>query len=87
MSGPLSPIRDRTAATPRPAATAARPAAAAASDLSPDEQHALAEQHQAFDFQLAEDAELQREREALDALLMEHLKNEDDVMKKWIALI
>jgi hypothetical protein len=87
MSAALSPLRDRAAATPRPAATAARPAPAAASDLSPDEQHALAAQHQAFDFQLAEDAELQREREALDALLTEHLKNEDDIMKKWIAMI
>ena len=28
-----------------------------------------------------------REHEVLETLLMAHLKNEDEIMKKWIALI
>jgi hypothetical protein len=86
MQGPLPPARDRTAAALRPATTAAR-SSDASSDLSAEQQAQLAAQHQAFDFQLAEDAELQREHEALQALLMTQLKNEDEVMNKWIALM
>ena len=51
------------------------------------QQAAIAAQHAAFDFELAERAELLREHEALQTLLMEQLKNEDEIMKKWIALI
>jgi hypothetical protein len=50
-------------------------------------QEQIAAQHAAFDFQAAERAELLREHEALQALVMEQLKNEDEIMKKWIALI
>lgn len=51
------------------------------------QQAAIAAQHAAFDYELAERAEIVREHEALQALLMEQLKNEDEIMKKWIALI
>jgi hypothetical protein len=57
------------------------------SGLSAEEQAQIAAQHAAFDFQLAEQAELLREHEALQALIMDELKNEDEIMKKWIALI
>ena len=77
MSGPVLPVR-----------SVSRPAAqASSSDLTPEQQAQIAAQHAAFDYQSAETAELLREHEALEALLMEQLKNEDEVMKKWIALI
>ena len=56
-------------------------------DLTADQQAQIAAQHAAFDFEIAERAELLREHEALQALLMEQLKNEDEIMKKWISLI
>jgi hypothetical protein len=85
MSGPLLPLRgERTA----PVRLAARPAAGSdSSDLTADQQAAIAAQHAAFDFTLAETAEVLREHEALQSLLMEQLKNDDEIMKKWIALI
>jgi len=84
MSAPLLPLRERAA--PVRAATG-RPVAGTSSDLTPEQQAQIAAQHAVFDFQLAETAELLREREALQALMMEQLKNEDEIMKKWIALI
>ncbi len=63
-------------------------AAADADDDIPDAQRAqLAAQHAAFDFDVAERAELLREHAALQALMLEELKNEDEIMKKFIALI
>lgn len=85
MTAPLLPPRDRTA--PVRAAAARPPAGAPAPDVTPEQQAQIAAQHAAFDFQLAESAEMVREREALQALMMEQLKNEDEIMKKWIALI
>ncbi len=64
-----------------------RGAAEASDDLTDGQKAQLAAQHAAFDFEIAERAELLREHEALQALLMEQLKNEDEIMKKWIALI
>lgn len=86
MSAPLLPPRgDRTTVV---RAASSRPAAAAPpSDLTAEQQARVAAQHAAFDFQAAESAEMLREREALQALMMEQLKNEDEIMKKWIALI
>lgn len=85
MSGPLLPLRGERIT---PVRAAARPATGASStDLTADQQAQIAAQHSAFDFQTAETAELLREHEALQALVMEQLKNEDEVMKKWIALI
>ena len=48
---------------------------------------AVAAQHAAFDESEAERAELLREMDALESLMLEQLKNEDEIMKKWIALI
>ncbi len=47
----------------------------------------IATQHVAFDFQAAETAEMLREHQALEAMMQQQLKNEDEVMKKWIAMI
>ena len=44
-------------------------------------------QHAAFDAQQAEHAELLRELAALEDLMMQQLQNEDEILKKWIALI
>jgi hypothetical protein len=86
MSAPLLPPRDDRTTAVR--AAAARPAAGAPpSDLTAEQQAQVAAQHAAFDFQAAESGEMLREHEALQALMMEQLKNEDEIMKKWIALI
>lgn len=87
MNGPvLAPRADRGGAPPRSRA-ASHAAKSDAGDLTADQQAQIAAQHAAFDFELAERAELMREHEALAALMMEQLKNEDEIMKKWIALI
>ncbi|HTU81714.1 MAG TPA: hypothetical protein VMF61_06270 [Candidatus Acidoferrales bacterium] len=84
MTAPLFPVRgDRAAALK----AAAAPRSPASDDLTPEQQAQIAAQHQAFDFEIAERAELLREHEALQALVLEQLKNEDEIMKKWIALI
>ena len=57
------------------------------SDLSSEQQALLAAQHQAFDYDAAERAEILREHEVIQAILMAHLKNEDEITKKWISLI
>lgn len=41
----------------------------------------------AFDYEVAQQAEMERERAALEALLLANLKDEDEVMKKWIAMV
>jgi hypothetical protein len=88
MNAPLFPLRsDRGVSTPRSSLAAARPTAQADTDLTGEQRAQLAAQHAAFDFAVAERAELVREHEALQSLLMEQLKNEDEIMKKWIALI
>lgn len=86
MIAPIPPARGDRAGT-RSLLAAARGAAADSSDLTPDQQAQIATQHAAFDFEAAESAELLREHEALQALLMEQLKNDDEILKKWIALI
>lgn len=73
------PVRGRCTATRDVAATGPAPAAQA--------QETAAVQHAAFDEQQAEHAELLRELDALEALMLAQLKNEDEIMKKWIALI
>ncbi len=87
MSGALPPLRSATAG--RSALSAPRGSAAdgSGSDVRPDQQAQLAAQHQAFDYEAAERAEILREHEVLEALLMAHLKNEDEITKKWISLI
>jgi hypothetical protein len=87
MIAPVLPTRSERGTTPRSIAPVARGAAQADNDLTDDQKAQLAAQHAVFDFAIAERAELLREHEALQALLMEQLKNEDEIMKKWIALI
>ena len=88
MNGPLPLLRtDRGAPASRSVMPATRGAAQSIDDLTDEQKAQLAGQHAAFDFEIAERAELLREHEALQALLMEQLKNEDEIMKKWIALI
>jgi len=89
MIGPTpAPRLERTTAV-RGTTAAPRGGAAPAtgSDLDAQEQAQIAAQRQAFDFAAAERAEIEREHEVLQALLMAFLKNEDEVTKKWIALI
>ena len=83
----MLPVRLDRHSPPRLPVARGPSATGSTSDLTPKEQAQIAAQHAAFDFQLAEQAELLREHEALEALLMEQLKNEDEIMKKWIALI
>jgi hypothetical protein len=89
MGGPLPPLRNERMPVGRGALAAPRASAATApdSDLSAEQQAQVAAQRQAFDYGAAERAEILREHEVLETLLMEHLKNEDEITKKWIALI
>jgi hypothetical protein len=89
MSGQLPPLRSERTTAGRGALTAPRAGAASAtdSDLSAEQQAQIAAQRQAFDYEAAERAEIIREHEVLEALLMAHLKNEDEITKKWISLI
>ncbi|MBV8149454.1 MAG: hypothetical protein JO092_10215 [Candidatus Eremiobacteraeota bacterium] len=83
----MVPLRFDRQLTPRTPVSRGPSAAGSPSDLTPEEREKIAAQHATFDFQLAEQAELFREREALETLRMDQLKNEDEIMKKWIALI
>jgi hypothetical protein len=47
----------------------------------------LASKKAAFDLQTEVDAEAERERAVLEQLVLAQLKDEDDIMKKWIAMI
>ena len=88
MNAPLLSLRiDRTTAA-RGITTAPRGAAPSGdADLTAEQQQQIAAQRQAFDYETAERAEIVREHEVLQALLMAHLKNEDEITKKWISLI
>ena len=88
MNGPLPALRSERTTAGRSTIAAPRGAAApAASDLDAQQADRIAAQRQAFDFEAAERAEILREHEVLQTLLMAHLKNEDEITKKWIALI
>jgi hypothetical protein len=89
ISGPSLPPRNDRSAAGRTALTAPRGSAAASggSDLAAEQQSQLAAAHAAFDYEAAERAEIEREHEVMQALLMAFLKNEDEITKKWIALI
>ncbi|HET9029643.1 MAG TPA: hypothetical protein VFN49_05650 [Candidatus Aquilonibacter sp.] len=66
----------------RPLTPTARPKAPQAKATSPVDAEA-----QAFDLAQAETAELLRERDAMETLMLQQLKNEDAIMKKWIEMI
>jgi hypothetical protein len=87
--GSLPPLRSERPTAARGTLAAPRGSAApsADSDLTAEQQAQISTQHQAFDYDAAERAEILREHEALQTMLMAFLKNEDEIMKKWIALI
>jgi hypothetical protein len=89
MEGSIPALRsERTTATRgTPAAPRGRSSSTTSSDLSAAQQAQIAALRQAFDYETAERAEIVREHEVLEALLMAHLKNEDEITKKWISLI
>ncbi len=88
ISGPPPSTRHERTGAARGTLAAPRPGAAPdGSDLAADQQDHIAAQRQAFDYGAAERAEIVREHEVLEALLMAHLKNEDEITKKWISLI
>jgi hypothetical protein len=84
MNGPIPVTRsERGVSAPRLPARKGK-----ADDVAPSpEQDRIDAQHAAFDFEAAERAELMREHAVLEALVMEQLKNEDEIVKKFIALI
>ena len=87
-SGSLPPLRSERIGAARGTPTASRANAPAdPSDVNAQQQQQISAQRQAFDFEAAERAEVLREHEVLEALLMAHLKNEDEITKKWISLI
>ena len=83
----VPPTRSERAVAARGLLAAPRGGTDAPSDLTPEQQAQIAAQHAAFDFDAAERAEMLREHAMLQAMLMEQLKTEDDITKKWIALI
>ena len=88
MIAPLPPLRGERVTAARGIPLAPRSASSdVGSDLSSEQQAQLAAQHQAFDYEAAERAEILREHEVIQAILMAHLKNEDEITKKWISLI
>lgn len=88
MSSPLPPLRNDRTTLGRAISAAPRGGAPATGSAPSNEQQAqIAAQRQAFDYEAAERAEIVREHEVLEALLMAHLKNEDEITKKWISLI
>jgi hypothetical protein len=88
MMTPLTPLRNERTIAGRGITAAPRsPASSSDADLSAEQQQQIAAQRQAFDYEAAERAEVVREHEVLQALLMAHLKNEDEITKKWISLI
>lgn len=89
MGVPLPAVRNERISAGRGALAAPRGStgASSTSDVPPDQQAQLAARHAAFDYNAAERAEIEREHEALQAMLLAWLKNEDEIMKKWIALI
>lgn len=91
MIGPLQPFRIERASGPRAAGAASKPSAKAdapgpAGSTAPSAS-ATDAASQAFDGMVETRAEIEREHDALEALAMAEIKNEDAIMKKWIALI
>jgi hypothetical protein len=88
MMAPLTPLRNERTIAGRGITAAPRsPTSSSDADLSAEQEQQIAAQRQAFDYEAAERAEIVREHEVLQALLMAHLKNEDEITKKWISLI
>jgi hypothetical protein len=87
IGGPILLLRNERSTAARAPAAPRGSGPSAGSDPPPEDQSRIAAQRQAFDYEAAERAEIVREHEVLEALLMAQLKNEDEITKKWIALI
>jgi hypothetical protein len=61
--------------------------AALVARASTPEDEALEKQREEFDLVTRVRAELERETNALRDMAMEQMKNDDEILKKWIALI
>lgn len=84
----IEPVTTPAARAPRAPQPKADPAAGAADDSGDDaREHALALAKAAFNYETECQAEAERERAALENLLLAQLKDEDEIMKKWIAMI
>jgi hypothetical protein len=70
--------------TPGPRAPRAPQAKSDAGDAG---RTALAATKAAFDLAASEHAEAERERAILEELMLAQLKDEDEIVKKWIAMI
>jgi hypothetical protein len=66
---------------------AARGSAKAAAGAEPQADDAIDAEREAFDFRLAERAELLRESNALRDMMLAQLKADDEALKKYIAMI
>ena len=63
------------------------PAADSGDAQTQSQENALAAQRQTFDIGMEVQAEFERERQALEQLMIMRLKDEDEIMKKFIELI
>lgn len=72
----------------RPPHPRARPSAAAPPAAgSPDDAAAAAAEQRAFNQMLQERAELERETNAINELIVQQAKKDDELMRAWIKLI
>jgi hypothetical protein len=85
MITPIQPTRQRSVAAP--AVRSADDTKPTDSSEAAQQQAALLAQQATFNYELQERAELMREFNELRALQMEQLKQDDEIVKKWIALI
>ncbi len=65
----------------------ARGSAKAAAGADPQNDDAIDAEREAFDFRLAERAELLRESNAMRDMMLAQLKADDEALKKYIAMI
>ena len=65
----------------------ARGSAKAASGTEPQTSDAISAEREAFDFRLAERAEMLRESNAMRDMMLTQLKADDEALKKYIAMI
>ena len=86
MIAPIQQTRQRGALAPAARSDDdAKPIAD--SNEATQQQAALLAQQATFNYEIQERAELMRESNELRALQMEQLKHDDEIVKKWIALI
>ena len=84
-TGPAAPAAGAARVRRKPAREAAAIAELLAQER--EEQAALVAQQAAFDFQMQQKTELQREANALRDLQIEQMKRDDEIVKKLIAMI